>query len=267
VYSEQPASGPGIGVYYLRSNDAGDSWTELLQIDSGEAGYDDQYGPSWPNILAVGEDQVHIVWDGQPAGQRWHQWSNNSGTSWSKSEVINKLHRGLTEPNGLAVDSSGVVHLLTLGWLDTNEFPNGPFYTYWKDGEWAPISRVTERSDWDAEGPSLAVVNGNQLLATWRHQEGSTNEAWASSLLVDAPLISPEPIAPQFVDEQTSLDNSQPVNVEQGNDQLSVTSKPRAFAEDGVDRSNPILDPVLIAAIAAGLFLVLAFLVARRLTR
>jgi hypothetical protein len=156
---------------------------------------------------------------------------------------------------------------LTLGWLDTNEFPNGPFYTYWKDGEWAPISRVTERSDWDAEGPSLAVVNGNQLLATWRHQEGSTNEAWASSLLVDAPLISPEPIAPQFVDEQTSLENSQPVNVEQGNDQLSVTSKPRAFAEDSVDRSNPILDPVLIAAIAAGLFLVVAFLVARRLTR
>lgn len=191
VFSEQPGVGAGSAVYYSRSVDGGLSWTAPLEIDSKDERYLANYGPSWINVATVGLDEIHIIWDGNPAGQRWHQMSVDGGESWSEPYQIVSDHRGLTGPNTLIVDGSGTVHMVSLGWLDTEDNPKGPFHASWRDDDWTAMELIGERSDWDAEGGSAAILGGNLLVAGWRHQTGEGNEVWVSKMTIDSPFIPP----------------------------------------------------------------------------
>jgi hypothetical protein len=179
-------------VYYARSDDGGRSWLPPLEVDRQDEKYYGQYAPGRPNILAIGSDEIHLVWFGAPAGQRWHQWSADGGNTWSAAEQIHPEFRGFTEPPALAADSSGTLHLASAGWID--EGPHGTFYTYWRDGRWSPLALIPKPQGRVGEGgeyTALSVTGGNTL-----HVVGDLSgffAIWASSLEVDAPVVPARP--------------------------------------------------------------------------
>jgi len=193
VYADQPGVEAGTAAYYVRSDDSGKTWSKPRQFDVKDARFVGEYGPAYPNVVALGDEEIHVIWDGAPAGQRWHQWSSDGGDTWSQATQISAEHRGLTGPNPLAVDSAGTLHMVSMGWLDTPENPKGAFHTYWANGSWSRPLHIGVRTDWDAEGPTLAIGGGNMLLAAWWHRTGNAIEVWVSGLLADAPALTPAP--------------------------------------------------------------------------
>lgn len=191
----------GTPVYYARSEDGGLNWKEPFEVDRKDGRYAESYAPGRPNILAIGSDEIHLVWFGAPRGQRWHRWSEDGGDTWSAAEQLSPLLRSFVEPPALAADSAGTLHLLSMGWLETEERPFGAFHAYWRDGHWSSLTLIERRGSGEeslrpsgsneggGEFAALAVTNGNRLHAVW---ELGLSEIWASSLQVDAPFTSPQ---------------------------------------------------------------------------
>jgi hypothetical protein len=185
-------------IYYSRTEDGGASWLPPLEIDRRDERYEGLYTPGRPSILAVGPDEVHLVWFGAPIGQRWHRWSADGGDTWSPAEQLSPIFRGFMEPPALAADSSGTVHLLSMGWLETEERLSGLFHTYWREGRWSRLEYIDTPTELvPADGQSgggeyaaLAVSGGNTLHAVW---ELGLAEIWASRMGVDAPVVVPKP--------------------------------------------------------------------------
>jgi hypothetical protein len=183
-------------IYYARSEDGGRSWLPPLEVDRKDEKYFGEYAPGRPNILAIGPDEVHLVWFGAPAGQRWHQWSADGGRTWSPAQPISTRVRGFMEPPALVADSAGTLHLVSQGWIDDG--PSGTFYTYWRNGRWSTLSLIDENVKYKGsysphgggEFAALAVTGGNTLHVVW---EVGLAEIWASSLAVDAPDVPPCP--------------------------------------------------------------------------
>jgi hypothetical protein len=183
-------------IYYSRSDDGGISWVPPVEVDRRDEKYSGLYAPGRPNLVAIGHDEIHLVWFGAPAGQRWHQWSADGGKTWSPAQPISTEVRGFMEPPALAADNAGTLHLVSRGWID--EGPSGTFYTYWRHGRWSPFSLIDK--DVRYEGPysshgggefaALVVTGGDTLHAVW---EVGLAEIWASSLEVDAPAVPPRP--------------------------------------------------------------------------
>ena len=183
-------------IYYARSEDGGRSWLPPLEVDRKDEKYFGEYAPGRPNILEFGPDEVHIVWFGAPAGQRWHQWSADGGRTWSLAQPISTRVRGFMEPPALVADSAGTLHLASRGWIDDG--PDGTFYTYWRNGRWSTPSLIDENVKYEGsysphgggEFAALAVTGGNTLHVVW---EVGLAEIWASSLEADAPDVPPRP--------------------------------------------------------------------------
>jgi hypothetical protein len=184
------------GVHYARSLDGGATWS-VMQVDQLDDRYRGGYGPNLANVLATG-DEVHFVWDGAPAGDRWHQWSGDRGETWSTPQQISPDQRGLTLPVAMVVDSAGTLHLVSMGWRDIEGRPCGAFHFYWRGGRWSEPVLIGDRTDWNAEYPALAMASGNVLVAAWTDKGDDKEDPfqiWVSSLQVDAPRLPAAPIA------------------------------------------------------------------------
>jgi hypothetical protein len=191
VFGSQSTGGKAL--HYSRSDDAGRTWLPAQEFDRVDDRFDENYGPSWGTVVTLGQDQVHVIWDGAPAGQRWHRWSSDGGNTWSEPQQISADHRGLTLPVAAAFDSAGTLHLVSMGWRDTTGLPSGAFHLTWQNGRWSQPQLIGSRSDWDAEYCALAITGGNRLVAAWTDKQGpkESYQVWASTLKVDAPSIPP----------------------------------------------------------------------------
>lgn len=220
-------------VYYTRSDDGGSNWLPMLELDRRDETYWEGYAPGRPNVLTIGPDEVHIVWYGAPAGQRWHQWSLDGGDTWSHAEPVHPKLRGYMEPPSLAADSSGTLHLVSSGWIDDG--PSGTFHTYWRNGVWAPLTLVPVPEGGTGAGGEFrasVVTHGNKLLIA-----GDLNgftDIWASSLQLDALPVTPMPrpsVEASLAVQPTSLPSE---------DITPTQSRETAEAEPGT--STPVLD-------------------------
>jgi hypothetical protein len=186
----------GTPIYYSRSDDGGLTWQPALEVDRKDEKYSAEYSPGRPGILAIGQDEVHIVWFGAPSGQRWHQWSADGGETWSPAEQISPVLRGFMEPPAMTDDSSGALHMASTGWLETDEGPSGIFHTVWRDGRWSPLTLIDGDVQYASlpdrggggEFAALAITGGNTLHVAW---ERGLAEIWVSSLETDAPMVPP----------------------------------------------------------------------------
>jgi hypothetical protein len=187
-------------IYYSRSEDSGRSWLPPIEVDRVDERYTGMYAPGRPNILAIGPDEIHLVWFGAPAGQRWHQWSADGGDTWSPAAQIHPGLRGFMEPPGLVADSSGTLHLASSGWIDEGE--SGVFHTYWRHGNWSPLALIPRpegQGERGGEYTALVVTEGSTL-----HVLGDLIGfvgIWASSLALDTPRV---PAGPRPVIEASS---------------------------------------------------------------
>jgi len=66
-------------IYYMRSTDSGDNWSEATRITDGQ-------GQSFWPVLAHGGDLLHLLWCDDRTGRPglYYMFSSDSGESWSK---------------------------------------------------------------------------------------------------------------------------------------------------------------------------------------
>jgi len=243
-------------LYYLRSEDGGDTWSAPLLVtpepDFGEI-----------NVATHGEDVVHLAWNGRAGTHgRYHRWSADGGNTWSEvEEVIAPAPQdplgtdGLTGFPALAVDAAGALHMVTAT-------GGGDYYLKRQDGVWSepvlvspglPGNGVTGEAN-SLEQPSITINRGSELHVVFHdgferiwHVAGATGlpEEPAADL-VAAELPTPAATAATAGGE------------------VGPASAPLPPEQVGPQRSANRVMPLLAAAAPAMLLILLVALVRKR---
>jgi hypothetical protein len=137
------------GVGYARSNDNGVTWSDPVELANG---YSVQ-----PNV-AVNGDEVHVVWNGTVnISKRFHRYSTDGGTTWSKTLTITDGPTGgILDAPGLVIDSAGLVHVLVAT-------DSGAFYVCWDGSSWTRPQEILKGIP--TKSVALVLDQGNQLHA------------------------------------------------------------------------------------------------------
>lgn len=177
-----------IYIYYLRSEDGGDAWTDPWLItpepDFGEA-----------TVVTWGVNDVHLLWNGRAGTHgRYHRWSVDGGQSWSEVETIMPPGPplglgGLTGFPAALLDARGDLHLAS-----TADPQN--YYMRWRNGVWTDPVVISAGVDGlgvtgeavNMEMPALALGLGNELHAVFH--DGQERIWYTSRLLPDLPAAS-----------------------------------------------------------------------------
>lgn len=146
---------PPEGVYYIRSADAGQSWTVPEQM-AGQ-----HY--SLPTLLADQEDRVHLLWQGDVGvgGRFYRQRPAGPIGEWSPVEtVVPAGQGGMSGDAGLALDSSGRLHAALA--ID------GIFWAARAESWTLPLDVSASLRDEpnqlnSIEQPALAIAGGNEI--------------------------------------------------------------------------------------------------------
>jgi hypothetical protein len=176
-----PEAWPPIGLFYARSEDGGQTWSEVTQL--AEEGYNQI------NVAAGQENTVHVLWNGMAGIHgRYHRWSDDNGQTWTATETLNTAGvAGSTGTPPMVVDNAGVLHALVVdgGCL---------LYLAWQADSWnAPtcISQLAAGATTFIEQPDLTISQGNKLhVVFWDSRE----RLWYMSRQTDAPRSPPLPL-------------------------------------------------------------------------
>lgn len=157
-------------ILYLRTMDDGASWSNPFIVDRksvGDSRYSETYRPSFPVIIAVGQEQVHIVWLGSPNNQRWHAWSADGGRTWSSPVQIDPLLRARNGYTPIVADSRGTIHLFSPGHDWSKEGVGGIWYAWWDLGrqQWMPPRLIDTQYEYDYHMANMVISGGNTLYA------------------------------------------------------------------------------------------------------
>ena len=148
-----PEGWPPQGQWYARSEDGGSTWGRALAISRGERGQGD--------VVAVGNDEIHLVWRGTSiAGNTYHQWSIDGGKTWKGPDVFD-TDGGFSGPQNLVADSAGVIHLVR----------SDGGYQRWQGGVWGPVPALFADS---GEPATAAIASGN--LLHWINTSSASSE-------------------------------------------------------------------------------------------
>ena len=181
-----------IYLYYLRSEDGGDTWTDPWLItpepDFGEA-----------TVVTWGANDVHLLWNGRAGTHgRYHRASADGGQTWSEIETVVPPGAplglgGLTGFPAVVVDAQGNLHLVS-----TSDPQN--YYTHRHRGLWTQPLLISAGLDGlgvtgesrNMEMPSLALGLGNRLHAVFH--DGQERIWYTSRLLLDLPAVPRQPL-------------------------------------------------------------------------
>ena len=181
-------------LYYLRSVDGGETWTEPVLIAD-----EPNFGEL--NVVTYAENTVHVAWNGR-VGRfgRYHRWSDDGGQSWrDQVEILAPAPvdplgtGGLTGFPAMVVDGTGVLHLVSaLG--------GGNYYFRWANGSWGRPVLISPGLDGfgvtgeqrSLEQPSVAISGGDRLHVAFHD---GFERIWYVARDLDAPAVKSEPYA------------------------------------------------------------------------
>ncbi len=185
-----PNGWPPTGVYYANSLDGGQNWSRPLQLGGESQG--------WANIVASGETDVHVVWNGSPpAAGRYYRWSTYHGRVWSETELVSGSG-GLTQgwPT-IDVDSAGIVHVLMFA---NDSRGDDIHYLSREKIAWSEPIIVSHGEAGGYTGhPTSLVAYGNEVHVVWVRfrREGEPQGIWYSHLNTNSPRTATLPVPVQ----------------------------------------------------------------------
>ncbi len=158
-------------IYFTRSADGGQTWTEALDI-SHTTGI-----CSEPAIATGADNSIHVVWvDTRPADGRPDIFYSCSldGKTWSACESISPTQGASSVPT-VAVDNDGVVHC---AWLDTSSGEERPdiFYVRKVNDVWTMPFNVSNSPRLSAH-PWLACGSKGRIFLCWCDNSQKQNAA------------------------------------------------------------------------------------------
>jgi hypothetical protein len=97
-----PGGRGSLGLYYSRSEDGGDTWSNANLVSESSLA-DSQ-------IFSIGSQVLHRLWQEAGSGAVWHNYSTDNGARWSRAERIPALS-GISGTPGAVIDRSGRLHV------------------------------------------------------------------------------------------------------------------------------------------------------------
>lgn len=147
-------SKPPRGIYYATSEDAGQTWSDPLELVEGAY--------TWPRVAVSGAGQVHVLWNEASGGGAWHRWLADVSTAQGWTHAVQVPGLGdVLGPMGVAIDGAGVLHLAGLGYHTSGE--PALLYTTWNStavgfmgGQWGTLE--TFRLGLEPSGPGISAA-------------------------------------------------------------------------------------------------------------
>jgi len=176
---EAPGGYPWHHIMYARSLDGGDSWSEPTILADAHQGHQN---------LAVFEDTVHVVWDGDAGYQgRYYRASEDGGLTWSPRVTLplEDASGGLQGAPAIVVDSTGTVHIL---------YTDSPtlYYIRRRGDDWSQPLLIAGPENTGAareiNWPMLSITSGNQLHALYTRD---AQAVYYQRTTIDAPAEAP----------------------------------------------------------------------------
>jgi hypothetical protein len=244
-------------VWYGRSVDEGNTW-QVAEVAAPELGDSD--------IAIDGDDNVHLVY-GRNIGfrdGRWHQWSSNSGDTWSNPRPLYPVAEkasGITGGYDFALDSADQLHMVnSYGGVGGDA---SAWHLVWLGTRWSEPEELLDTS-FHAHQPRLTISGGNELdFVALAPRQGS-------SLLflqgvADSPAVELRPVpAPVMVPE------SELTAPEGGSQVVRTPATPQISLSEEVRVAPPVKAPFnsLVVGVGAALVVLLMVVVVRlRATR
>ncbi|MBN1657995.1 MAG: exo-alpha-sialidase [Anaerolineae bacterium] len=236
AWMKSPLLGSGVpeGVYYARSLDGGETWSEALDVAVG------RYG--WPQVVAAGEGQVHLVWQ-EVNGEDtwWHALSPDAGQSWTRPQRVAGFG-DVGAPARLMADANGALHLVGVGG-DGEKVPSLRHVT-WDGVQWS--SPDAFRLDVAAVGSGIGasiVPARRQLDVIFRGTMDTGEEVqvdvWHTGRFVPTVAVTP---APDFVPQPTATPTSTALPTATARPTASFSTAPPAG-----EGNTGLLFPILLA--------------------
>jgi hypothetical protein len=173
-----------LGSYYIRSEDGGETWTDLSTITLLDR-----------LSYAIAEDNdglLHILFIGRAGvGGRYERVSEDGGITWSEPVTISTPEDGSGLSGGdLSVDSAGSLHAV-FG-LDGTE-DHIVVHSMWDGIRWSPWQDISRGVPGHMERMEIEVTYGNRLHAVW---ESDRNSIWYAEGRSSALEVAPDVLIP-----------------------------------------------------------------------
>ncbi len=206
VWARRTLQEDGIAqeIYYARSFDGGETWSEPLAMAEGAC--------SWPQIVATAAGQVHLLWNEVTTKQAlWHRWSSNGGDGWTRAERIPGFDN-LSGPVGGKADSGGGLHLAGVG-QDSNGRPV-LWYAVWDGQRWEEQQPLSlELTGYEPGVATTLSLAPDQMHVILRATAGGQEEAkqiglWYTGRTIAVPAVIP---VPTFTPRPTATPSPSPI--------------------------------------------------------
>ena len=201
VWHTSQVDGFGQAVYYARSLDGGENWSNAVQLGYRDPG---DYEVAWPYIMAHSTSELHLVYvDGPGSVGRFHRISRDRGETW---EAPQHILTDMVGVNGYVIpilDGADNLHLI-VNMRTRSSQTVGIYYTAWMGTGWSPIVPVdvTSPAAPSAHYTSATVREGNELHLTYTQLNGA--EIWHVQGLLPSVSKSP-PVQVPVADVSTPL--------------------------------------------------------------
>jgi hypothetical protein len=251
-----PGAGGPIALYSAESNDDGATWS-TAELVSDVPVY-------WSRITTTGENGVHRVWQAATGDlvTLWHQYSDDGGISWDIPTRVSSFSDA-AGPSALVRDEIGRLHLLQLQ-------ASGLHYWLWDGGIWTGdrnVGIVPQTTNADqlqvglADDGSLIVVLGGAVADPF---DGQTEDAFFSTgRSLDYPVDRPTPVPTAILESAaTPTPDAEPTPAATPTLAFPLDPPPASFGG-----SPSRIQGLLLGAVAATVFVILAFIIGVRLTR
>ena len=175
---------------YVRSDDGGNAWNEPVIVDTAlREEYRKGYGPMDIDIEAIGQDEIHVIWDGAPTVERTHIWSRDGGKTWSPRNLLfpSVTLAGRGSWNDMAVDSAGMLQAVSLQ-------PNGPaLHSAWNGATWSTPDKIPTNDS--GELFRIAISRGNVIHVVWSDKKARPYTVWYVRGQLATPELPAQPLA------------------------------------------------------------------------
>lgn len=260
VWVRAPLPGYGLpqGVYYARSTDHGETWTDAMLLADGA--YD------WPQVAATLTGQVVTTWQDLTRNIVEYRSSSDYGLTWSYASQIPGL-QAIEGRAVLAQDGTGRLHITALN-TQVSSAVMLRHLTY-TEGQWSSLDSVELKGVYiPVDGAAPAVVGELGLidvvgLGSRRGDEGLTPVIWHTRRIIEGGATS----QPQFAPVPTSTPTPHPTPTPTPTPRPAVDPYPSQPSAP-VLALGPITLPLLaFAGIGLALLLVVAVVVIKVMKR